>query len=139
MCKHLTLLLVLLIAGATGYSQNISGTWHGFQVSMEKGRPEYRVMLDITLVDDDDVTGTMQLKSSQKGTIISSFTGKIDRRDGLLYLHEDSILTEGITPRDASLCSFVLKMKGNSLVGNGRSSQKGFDHLKLRLQRRGRY
>jgi hypothetical protein len=139
MRKRLPLLLLFIIAGLTAYSQDISGTWHGFQVSRDKGRQEYRVTVDLKLTGQEDVTGTMQLKSPQKGVITSSFSGKLDKKEGLIYLQEDSIITEGIGAKDASLCSFVLKVRKNSLKGKGRSSQKGYDHLELRLERKDVY
>ena len=131
---------LLLLAGYFSRSQDISGTWYGFQVSRDKGEhKEYRITIEIKMSDEDDFTGTMQLKSIQKGTITSTFTGKIDKADNVIYLRENKIVTEGIQSKDASLCNYVLKLKRNSLKGTGRSMQKGYDHLTLHLERRDRY
>lgn len=125
----------MLLLTSYSFSQNISGTWHGFQVYRDKGEyKEYRIMLDLKMTDAQHVTGTLQLKSPQKGMITSSLSGGFDDQ-GNLILKEDTILTEGITADDAKLCSYVLKVRKNSIKGKGRSRSKGYDHLELRLQR----
>lgn len=135
MQTRLPLSVLFLLIVTTVSAQQLSGTWHGFQVSRDKGHySEYRITMDLN-VTDKSVTGTMQLKSPQKGVITSSLSGKVDLKENLIYLKEDEIVSEGITPRDASLCTYVLKIGRNSLRGKGRSSQKGYDHLTLRLQR----
>jgi len=132
---HLSLIF-LLLASHCSFAQNIAGTWHGFQVSRGNGQHnEYRVILDLKVTADQKISGTMQLKSPLKGTVTSSFTGIINKKDNTLRLTEDKILTEGITAKDATLCSYILKLRRNVLKGNGRSRAKGFDHLKLHLQR----
>jgi hypothetical protein len=138
MPKLLLPVLFLLCAHAC-LSQNLSGTWRGFQVSRDNGQyNEYRVTLNVD-EKGGNISGTMQLKSPLKGTITSTFTGHIDKKENLLYLEEKSILTEGITNQDAQLCSYVLKVRRNSLKGSGRSRAKGFDHLRLHLERKGDY
>jgi hypothetical protein len=136
---QLFLCSLFLFAGYVSFGQNITGTWHGFQVNRDKGQyKEYRVTVDFKMLDDN-VTGTMQVKSPQKGVITSSFTGTYDKKDNLLYLNENEIITEGITSEDARLCSFILKVKKNMLKGKGRSRAKGYDHLMLRLERKEAY
>lgn len=131
---------LLLITTAAAFAQDVTGTWHGFQISRNKGKlQEYRVTLDFKVDQDNDVTGTMQLKSPLKGTITSSFTGEFDKKNNLIYLQEDEILTKGVTTNDARLCSYVLKVGKNSLKGTGRSSGKQYDHLELRLQKGNAY
>ena len=120
--------------------RGLSGTWYGFQVSRDNGQKnEYRITVEITMVGAENFTGTMQLKSPQKGVITSSFSGAIDKTDNLIYLREDKILTDGVEPTDASLCNYVLKLKKNVLKGKGRSMRKGYDHLTLHLERRESY
>ncbi|MGB8191861.1 MAG: hypothetical protein WCF67_08085 [Chitinophagaceae bacterium] len=127
-----------LLLASFSFAQNISGIWHGFQVYRDKGEyKEYRITVDLKM-SDDSVKGTMQLKSPLKGMITSSLSGTIDKK-GNLFLKEDGILTEGVTAEDAKLCSYVLKVKENSLNGKGRSKFKGYDHLKVRLQRKETY
>ena len=131
---------ILLAVVYCSQAQNISGTWYGFQVSRDNGQvSEYRITIEITMVGSESFTGTMQLKSPQKGVITSSFTGAIDKTDNLIYLREDSILTEGVQSTDASLCNYVLKLKKNVLKGKGRSMRKGYDHLTLHLERKEAY
>jgi len=132
--------MLLLLAAYTGRSQDLSGTWHGFQVSRENGQyKEYRITIEIKMSDGNGFTGTMQLKSPAKGVITSTFTGKIDKAENAIYLREDKIVTEGLTTKDASLCNYVLKFRGNMLKGKGRSMRKGYDHLTLHLERNERY
>jgi len=129
------LLISLLITSAASLAQDIAGTWHGFQISRDKGKySEYRVTMDFKILDDN-VTGTMQVKSPLKGTITSSFSGTYDKKENMVYLVEDKILTEGIQVSDAALCRYTLKIGKNSLKGTGRSRRKGYDNLELRLQR----
>ena len=130
----------LLAVVCCSQAQNISGTWYGFQVSRDNGQvSEYRIIIEITMVGSESFTGTMQLKSPIKGVITSSFTGAIDKTDNLIYLREDTILTEGVQATDASLCNYVLKLKKNVLKGKGRSTRKGYDHLTLHLERKETY
>lgn len=127
------LAIVLIIASQFSFAQGISGTWHGFQTSLKASdKTEYRITLDLK-VKEENVTGTMQLKSPAKGVITSSLTGKVE--GNLIYLKESGILTEGVSTADAKLCSYVLKIGKNSLRGKGRSSLKAFDHLRVSLQR----
>jgi hypothetical protein len=127
------LAIVLIIASQFSFAQGISGTWHGFQTALKKGdNTEYRITVDLQ-VKDENVTGTMQLKSPAKGVITSSLTGKVE--GNLIYLNESGILTEGVSTTDAKLCRYVLKIGKNSLHGKGRSSFKGYDHLRVTLQR----
>lgn len=131
---------LMLLTTISALSQDFSGTWHGFQTSRDKGKVnEYRVTLDLSIKNDNDITGTMQLKSPQKGVITSSISGRFERKDNLIYLKENEILTEGITAEDAKLCSYIIKVSKNSLKGTGRSRSKGYDHLKLSLKRRSDY
>lgn len=133
--------LLLLISVYGSQAQNISGTWYGFQVSRDNGQKnEYRITMEITMTGVENFTGTLQVKSPQKGVITSTFSGAIDKTDNLIYLREDKIVTEGVTPTDASLCNYVLKLgKNNVLKGRGRSMRKGYDHLTLHLQRKKSY
>jgi hypothetical protein len=127
------LAILLIAASQLSFAQNISGTWHGFQTSLKKGdNTEYRITVDLQ-VNNENVTGTMQLKSPAKGVITSSLSGKVE--GNLVYLKENEILTQGVSTKDAKLCSYVLKIERNSLRGKGRSSFKAFDHLRLTLQR----
>lgn len=129
-----------LVAAYSIQAQDISGTWYGFQVSRDNGQyKEYRITLEITMVGEESFTGTMQLKSPQKGVITSTFTGTVDKTDNLIYLRENKIITEGIQPSDATLCNYVLKLRRNILKGKGRSMRKGYDHLKLHLERKEHY
>lgn len=127
------LAIILIIASKFSFAQDVSGTWHGFQTALKKGdNTEYRITVDLK-VKNENVTGTMQLKSADKGVITSSLTGRVD--GNLVYLNESKILTEGVTTADARLCKYVLKIGKNSLRGKGRSSFKGYDHLRVTLQR----
>ena len=138
--KRCLSVFLLLLAVYWGQAQNISGTWYGFQVSRDNGQvTEYRITVEITMVGVESFTGTMQLKSPQKGVITSSFSGAIDKTDNLIYLREDSILTDGVQLTDASLCNYILKFKKNVLKGKGRSTRKGYDHLTLHLARKENY
>jgi hypothetical protein len=130
------LLISLLIATtASSYAQDVAGTWHGFQISRDKGKVnEYRITMDFK-VSDDNVTGTMQVKSPLKGIITSSFSGTYDKKQNMVYLKEEAILTQGVSVDDARLCRYTLKVGKNSLKGTGRSRTKGYDNLELRLQR----
>jgi hypothetical protein len=131
---------LLCLTTAAAFAQDVTGTWHGFQISRHEGKlHEYRVTLDFKVNQDNDVTGTMQLKSPLKGLITSSFTGEFDKKNNLIYLKENEILTKGITPNDARLCEYVLKVGNNSLKGTGRSNGKQYDHLELRLERGNNY
>ena len=133
-------IFLLLVAVYYVQAQGLSGTWYGFQVSRDNGQKnEYRITVEITMTGTENFTGTMQLKSPQKGVITSSFSGAIDKTDNLIYLREDKILTDGVEPTDASLCNYVLKLKKNVLKGKGRSMRKGYDHLSLHLERRENY
>ena len=133
------LLCGLMIAATCCFAQEVAGTWYGFQISRDKGKySEYRVTMDFKIADDY-VTGTMQLKSATKGIITSSFSGTYDKRENMIYVKEDTILTEGLSATDASLCRYSLKVGKNSLIGKGRSRAKGYDHLELRLRREDNY
>ena len=139
MLLRLPLCILLIAASHCCFAQDITGTWHGFQVSRDNGQyKEYRVTIDFK-VTDDNVTGTMHLKSPLKGIITSSFSGKLDKKESTVYLREDGIITEGIEAKDARLCSYELKVRKNMLKGKGRSRFKGYDHLTLRLQRGEKY
>ena len=138
--KRCLSVFLFLAVVCCSYAQNISGTWYGFQVSRDNGQvSEYRITVEITMVGSESFTGIMQLKSPLKGVITSSFTGAIDKTDNLIYLREDTILTEGVQLTDASLCNYVLKLKKNVLKGKGRSMRKGYDHLTLHLERKESY
>lgn len=131
---------LFLLTAVTTLAQDVTGTWHGFQISRDKGKyHEYRVTLDFKVNQDNDVTGTMQLKSPAKGVITSSFTGTYNERESVIYLTEDKILTEGVTTNDAQLCKYVLRVGKNTLKGTGRARSKGYDYLELRLQRENVY
>ncbi|HEY0676779.1 MAG TPA: hypothetical protein VGD17_00785 [Chitinophagaceae bacterium] len=136
---HLPISFLLIVTCNFSFAQDLTGTWHGFQISRDKGHyQEYRITVDLKLVDDN-VSGTMQLKSPLKGVITTTFTGKLDKKENLLYLKEDEIITEGVGAKDATLCSYILSVGKNSLKGKGRSRFKGYDHLTLRLQRGANY
>ena len=129
------LLISLLTVTAASFAQDVAGTWHGFQISRDKGKyNEYRITMDLKILDDN-VTGTMQLKSPLKGVITSSFSGTYDKKQNMIFLVEDTILTEGINSTDATLCRYTLKVGKDSLKGTGRSRRKGYDNLELRLRR----
>lgn len=129
----ISLAIILTIASQFSFAQNVSGIWHGFQTSLKKGdNTEYRVTLDLKM-KDENVSGTMQLKSADKGVITSSLTGRVE--GNFVYLNESGILTQGVSTADARLCKYVLKIGKNSLRGKGRSSFKGYDHLRVTLQR----
>jgi hypothetical protein len=131
---------LFLLTAVTGFAQDVTGTWHGFQISRDNGKyHEYRVTFDFKVNQDNDVTGTMQLKSPVKGVITSSFSGHFERRENAIYVREDGILTEGITSKDANLCNYMFKVGKKILKGTGRSVKKGYDHLELRLQRENVY
>lgn len=129
------LISLLTVTAASSFAQDVAGTWHGFQISRDKGKyNEYRVTMDFKVLDDN-VTGTMQVKSPLKGVITSTFSGTYDKKQNMMFLVEDTILTEGVNANDATLCRYTLKIGKNSLKGTGRSRRKGYDNLELRLHR----
>jgi hypothetical protein len=140
MQKTFTFLLGLLIAAGSLTAQEISGTWYGFQTSKTKGQfKEYRIVVDITSVNGDSVTGTMSLKAPDKGTITSSFTGNFDSKKKMLYLKESGVLTDGLSEKDVSLCEYSLKLDEKVFRGKGHAQNKGYDYLDIYLQRNPSY
>jgi hypothetical protein len=140
MQKTFTLMLGLLLAASTLSAQEITGTWYGFQSSKAKGQVrEYRIVVDISAVNGDSITGTMTLKAADKGTITSSFNGNFDSKKKILYLKETDVLTDGLNEKDYSLCEYSLKIDDKVLRGKGHAQNKGFDYLDIYLQRNPNY
>ena len=140
MQKTFTWLLGILIAASSVSAQEIKGTWYGFQTSKTKGQfKEYRIVVDISSISGDSVTGTMSLKAPEKGTITSSFSGNFDSKKKMLYLRELQILTNGLNERDVSLCEYSLKIDDNVIRGKGHAQNKGYDYLEIYLQRNPNY
>ena len=128
-------LLSLLLAGSIS-AQEINGTWYGFQTSRHKGQvKEYRIVVDITIIHADSVSGTMSLKAPEKGTITSSFTGNYDSKKKMIYLREQDVLTDGLTEKDFSLCEYALRIEDKVIRGKGHAQNKGYDYLEIYLQR----
>lgn len=140
MQKTFTFLLSLLMAAGSLTAQEISGTWYGFQTSKNKGQfKEYRIVVDITAVNGDSISGTMSLKAPDKGTITSSFTGNYNAKKKTIYLKESGVLTNGLNERDVSLCEYALKLEDKVIRGRGHAQNKGFEHLDIYLQRNPNY
>jgi hypothetical protein len=140
MQKTFTLLLGLLLVAGCLTAQQISGTWYGFQTSKTKGQfKEYRIVVEISAVNGDSVTGTMSLKAPDKGTITSSFSGNFDSKKKMLYLKELEVLTNGLNEKDFSLCEYALKIDDKVIRGRGHAQNKGYDYLDIYLQRNPNY
>ena len=140
MQKTFTLLLGLLLVAGCLTAQQISGTWYGFQTSKTKGQfKEYRIVVEISAVNGDSVTGTMSLKAPDKGTITSSFSGNFDSKKKMLYLKESEVLTNGLNEKDFSLCEYALKIDDKVIRGRGHAQNKGYDYLDIYLQRNPNY
>ena len=140
MQKTFTLLLGLLLVAGCLTAQQISGTWYGFQTSKTKGQfKEYRIVVEISAVNGDSVTGTMSLKAPDKGTITSSFSGNFDSKKKMLYLKELEVLTDGLNEKDFSLCEYSLKIDDKVIRGRGHAQNKGYDYLDIYLQRNPNY
>jgi len=140
MQKTFTLLLGLLLIAGCLTAQQISGTWYGFQTSKTKGQfKEYRIVVEISAVNGDSVTGTMSLKAPDKGTITSSFSGNFDSKKKMLYLKELEVLTNGLNEKDFSLCEYALKIDDKVIRGRGHAQNKGYDYLDIYLQRSPNY
>jgi hypothetical protein len=140
MQKTFIFLLSLFVVGGSLTAQEISGTWYGFQTSKTKGQfKEYRIVLDITSIVGDSVTGTMSLKAPEKGTITSSFTGNYDSKKKTLFLKELGVLTNGVSEKDVSLCEYALKLEDKIIRGKGHALNKGYDYLDIYLQRNPNY
>ena len=140
MQKTFAFLLSLLIAASSLTAQEVSGTWYGFQTSKSKGQfKEYRIVVDITSVNGDSVTGTMSLKAPEKGTITTSFAGSFDSKKKMLYLKELEVLTNGLSEKDFSLCEYSLKLDDKIIRGKGHAQNKGYDYLDIYLQRNPNY
>jgi hypothetical protein len=140
MQKTFTWLLCLLMAAGSTSAQEISGTWYGFQTSRAKGQmKEYRIVVEISSVIGDSVSGTMSLKAPEKGTITSSFTGNFDSKKKTLNLKEMQVLTNGLSEKDVSLCDYSLKLEENVIRGKGHAQNKGYDYLDIYLQRNPNY
>jgi hypothetical protein len=140
MQKTFTLMLGLLLAASILSAQEITGTWYGFQTSKSKGQVrEYRIVVDISAINGDSVTGTMSLKASDKGTITSSFNGNFDAKKKMLYIKEMDVLTDGLNEKDYSLCEYALKIDDKVLRGKGHAQNKGYDYLDIYLQRNPNY
>jgi hypothetical protein len=140
MQKTFILLLGFLIAASSLSAQEISGTWYGFQTSKTKGQfKEYRIVVDISAVNGDSVTGTMSLKAPDKGTIVSNFTGNFDSKKKMLYLKELGVLSNGLSEKDVSLCEYALKIDDKVIRGKGHAQNKGYDYLDIYLQRNPNY
>ena len=132
--------LLCLFVVSSASAQDITGTWYGFQTSRLKGQfKEYRIVVDISTVNGDSITGTMSLKAPEKGTITSSFTGNFDSKKKTLYLKEQEVLTNGLTEKDFSLCEYSLKIEDKVIRGKGRAQNKGYDYLDIYLQRNPNY
>ena len=135
MQKTFNCFLFLLFTGSIS-AQEINGTWYGFQTSRNKGQlKEYRIVVDITNINGDSIAGTMSLKASEKGTILSSFTGSFDSKRKTLYLREHDVLTDGLTKKDFSLCEYTLRIEDKVIRGKGHALNKGYDYLEIYLQR----
>ena len=133
-------MLGLLLAASILSAQEITGTWYGFQTSKSKGQVrEYRIVVDISAINGDSVTGTMSLKASDKGTITSSFNGNFDAKKKMLYIKEMDVLTDGLNEKDYSLCEYALKIDDKVLRGKGHAQNKGYDYLDIYLQRNPNY
>ena len=140
MRKTFTFLLGLVIAAGSLTAQEISGTWYGFQTSKAKGQfKEYRIVVDITSVTGDSVSGTMSLKAPDKGTITSNFTGNYNSKKKMLFLKELGVLTNGLNEKDVSLCEYSLKLEDKIIRGRGHAQNKGYDYLDIYLQRNPNY
>ena len=140
MQKTFTLMLGLLLAASILSAQEITGTWYGFQTSKSKGQVrEYRIVVDISAINGDSITGTMSLKASDKGTITSSFNGNFDAKKKMLYIKEMDVLTDGLNEKDYSLCEYALKIDDKVLRGKGHAQNKGYDYLDIYLQRNPNY
>jgi len=140
MQKTFIWLLCLLIIGSTTSAQEINGTWYGFQTSRTKGQMrEYRIVVEISSVNGDSITGTMTLKAPEKGSITTSFTGNFDPKKKTINLKEMQLLTEGLNEKDVSLCDYSLKLDENVIRGKGHAQNKGYDYLDIYLQRNPNY
>jgi len=140
MQKTFIMLLALLFAASSLSAQEISGTWYGFQTSKTKGQfKEYRIVVDISAINGDSVTGTMSLKAPDKGTIVSNFSGNFDSKRKMLYLKELGVLTNGLSEKDISLCEYALKIEDKVIRGKGHAQNKGYDYLDIYLQRNPTY
>jgi hypothetical protein len=140
MQKTFIWLCLLLLSASNISAQEITGTWYGFQTSKANGQSkEYRITVDISAVTGDSVTGTMSLKSGEKGTITSSFSGSFDSRNKMLHLKEMEVLTKGLSEKDVSLCEYALKLDDKVIRGKGHAKNKGYDYLEIYLQRSPNY
>jgi len=140
MQKTFMFLFGLVMMTGSLIAQEISGTWYGFQTSKTKGQfKEYRIVVDISSINGDSVTGTMSLKAPDKGTITSSFTGNYDSKKKMLYLKELGVLTNGLNEKDVSLCEYSLKLEEKVIRGKGHAQNKGYDYLNIYLQRNPNY
>ncbi len=133
-------LSICLFAGHNSFSQDISGTWYGFQTSRNKGEfKEYRISVDFNSTVGNEISGTMTIKASEKGSIISKFTGKFDQKKKTLFIKENEVVTSGLNEKDFSLCEFALKVEDKRIKGKGHATNKGYDHLEIYLQRNPNY
>ena len=140
MQKTFIMLLALLFVASSLSAQEISGTWYGFQTSKTKGQfKEYRIVVDISAVNGDSVTGTMSLKAPDKGTIVSNFSGNFDSKKKMLYLRELGVVSNGLSEKDVSLCEYALKIEDKVIRGKGHAQNKGYDYLDIYLQRNPNY